>query len=457
MSASTSALLAPAATPLEAAIGAALDELRTFRIRLWAPVLLGLIMMFDSWDSIAIAYVMPSVVKDWGIGPATVGSLISAGYFGQFIGAVALGAAAERLGRMPVFLCAVLVMGVLAAAGALSPSYQILMGVRFVQGIAIGGALPVAITYINELAPTKTRGRYFALFQFLCMSGYACCSVSSTFIIPHFGWRWLLGLGAAPLVFLPLVAATLPESPRWLARAGRRDAANGALNRLGGQSVSPEEAPLSPVAAVDTSPVPLTTIFRGQYVRRTAVIIVLWFLNAFANFGLVTWAPSIFVTVYKLPIALSLKLAAAPTVLFLVVTPIVAMLLDKVGRRPLAMLSAAAAALSLITLACLTTAPVSVMVTLVIIGQLATSAAALILWPYTAENYPTLVRAVAVGICSSTARAASMLTPLFVGVILAGGGSIRLVFGVFGGFAVLSLILWTKATRETARVSLDSL
>lgn len=458
MSGAATAAPGPAATPLEAATGAVLDDLNTFRFQLWAPVLLGVIMMFDSWDSIAIAYVMPSLREEWGLNPAAVGSLISAGYFGQFIGAIALGAVAEKFGRMPVFVAAVVVMGLLALVAAFAPNYQLLMGVRFIQGIAIGGALPVSITYINELAPTKTRGRYFALFQFLCMSGYAVCSLSSTVIIPSLGWRWLFGIGVVPLILLPLVLATLPESPRWLARAGRFDLANKALNKLGGQSVPAEVAAMPAVAAPPEPRVPLTTVFKPPYTRRTGVIIALWFLTAFTNFGLVTWAPSIFVSVFKLPLELSLKLAAAPTVLFLLITPVIAMLLDRVGRRPLAMICMTVCAISLLTLAALNTSlPMGLMITMVIFGQLASSGGALILWPFSAENYPTLVRAVALGIASSTARAASMLTPLFVGVILASGGSIRLVFGVFGLCAVIALVLWFKGTRETARVSLDSI
>ena len=79
------------------------------------------------------------------------------------------------------------------------------------------------------------------------------------------------------------------------------------------------------------------------------------------------------------------------------------------------------------------------------------------MWPYTAESYPTHVRAVALGMCSSTARATSMLTPLFVGVILNSGGSISLVFGVFSLFALAAMLLWTTGTKETARVRLETL
>src|SRR3569833_2374004 len=87
-------------TRLEAAVGAVLDSLRTPVVQFWAPILLGLIMLFDSWDSIAIAYVMPTLSGEWHLTPVQTGFLISAGYFGQFIGAIALGAVAERRGRM---------------------------------------------------------------------------------------------------------------------------------------------------------------------------------------------------------------------------------------------------------------------------------------------------------------------------------------------------------------------
>jgi putative MFS transporter len=81
----------------------------------------------------------------------------------------------------------------------------------------------------------------------------------------------------------------------------------------------------------------------------------------------------------------------------------------------------------------------------------------LIAWPYTAESYPTRIRAVGLGVASATARGASMLTPLLVGGILSQSGSVRLVFGVLGACALTAFVLWLTATRETARMSLDSL
>jgi putative MFS transporter len=443
---------------MEAEIGESLDRLTAFRARIWAPVLLGLIMMFDSWDSIAIAYVMPSLSKEWGLGPAVIGSLISSGYIGQFIGAIALGALAERAGRMPVFAGAVTVMGALALGCAFCPDYRLLFAIRFVQGLAIGGALPVSITYINELAPTATRGRYFATFQWLCMSGYAAASISSTVIIPELGWRWLFGFGAIPLIFLPLVLVTLPESPRWLARRGQAEAANRALRKLGG-SVVPTEVPVEAgLVAAETPPsVRLTALFSPVYRSRTIVILLLWFLTSFATFGLTTWIPSIYVTVFHIPVADALKYAAMPATLFLVATIGIAALVDSVGRRPFAIFGTAVAAIALAILTFYHPPQRWLLVTLIVTGQLCISMSSLIVWPYTAENYPTNIRAVALGVCSSLARAASMLTPLFVGVILNIGAPIGVVFAVFSVFALAAMILWWTATTETARVRLETL
>jgi putative MFS transporter len=443
---------------IEAAIGESLDRLSTFRARIWAPVLLGLIMMFDSWDSIAIAYVMPSLSKEWGLGPAAIGSLISSGYVGQFIGAIILGALAERLGRMPVFTGAVIVMGALALGCAFCPDYRLMFAIRFVQGLAIGGALPVSITYVNELAPTEKRGRYFATFQWLCMSGYAAASISSTVIIPQLGWRWLFGFGGIPLIILPLVLITLPESPRWLARRGRAEAARRALMKLGGSMVSARFPVEGDMRGADRSPpVRLAVLFSPAYRARTIVILLLWFLTSFATFGLTTWIPSIYVTVFHIPVADALKYAAMPATLFLVATIGIAALVDTVGRRPFAILGTAVATIALAILTFYHPPERWLLVTLVVTGQLCISMSSLIVWPYTAENYPTNIRAVALGVCSSLARAASMLTPLFVGVILNIGAPISVVFAVFAVFALAAMILWWTATTETARIRLETL
>ena len=447
------------ASRVEAAVGTVLDGLDSFKARYWAPVLLGLIMLFDSWDSIAIAYTLPSMSAEWRLSPVIMGLLISAGYCGQFVGAILFGAMAERRGRMPTFLLAMTLMCVLALATAFTPNAGMLLALRLAEGLMIGGALPISVTYINELAPTLTRGRYFALFQWLCMAGYAASSVASTYVIPHWGWRWLFGLGALPIVLLPLAAMTLPESPRWLARKGRLEDANRALARLGGEPARPSEALAAPAPAAQLAAKPpgFDTLFNTTFRTRTIVVALLWFLNAFANFGLTTWVPSIYVTVFHMPVASALRYAAAASLGFLVITPIVGALMDRIGRRPPAILGNFLGAAAMLLLAVWRPSGEALLVTIVVIGQLGTSATALLLWPFTAETYPTNVRAVGVGFASSIARGASMLTPLVAGVILGTGAPIAIVFTTYGLCSLAVFLLWIFRTRETARLTLDSI
>ncbi len=291
------------------------------------------------------------------------------------------------------------------------------------------------------------------------MSGFAASSIASTFVIPHLGWRWLLGLGAFPIILLPLVWITLPESPRWLARTGRLARANKALAKLGGAGVNYAEPIVAAAAQTEqkASPKPTSlTLLSSPLRARTLTITLLWFLTMFANFGLTTWVPSIYVTVYHIPLAAALRYSAVTSISFLLMTPIIGVLMDKFGRRPLAGGGAALASLALIALAILRPTQAASLVPLVVVGHLAISICVVILWPFTAETYPTHARALAVGYGSSIGRCSSMLMPIFVGFVLNKGAPIAIVFAIFGLCSLGAFAVWSTRTVETAGRSLDT-
>ena len=158
-----------------------------------APWLLGVLMLFDSWDSVVIAYTLPVLLGQWGLSALQAGWLASAGYAGQFLGAIIFGSLAERHGRLPVLKALVLVMCLLALACALAANYEQLITLRALQGLAIGGALPVAICYINEVRADGDPRALFGTFQFLMTSGFGLAALSGVWLIPAFGWRIMFG------------------------------------------------------------------------------------------------------------------------------------------------------------------------------------------------------------------------------------------------------------------------
>ncbi|MEJ0022925.1 MAG: MFS transporter [Alphaproteobacteria bacterium] len=199
------------------------------------------------------------------------------GFAGQLIGAIGFGPLAERFGRIRVFSAAVVIMSILSLACAAVDNEQHFLWLRFAQGIGFGGAAPVCASYINELAPTKTRGRYFSIFQFLMVSGFSLCAVASAIVIPTLGWRWMFIIAAFPVIFVPFILATLPESPRWLARLGRVEATNKALKKLG---AAPLDGSFDGAVQEEEPRIPVSALFSREARWLTIFTCALWFFTS---------------------------------------------------------------------------------------------------------------------------------------------------------------------------------
>jgi putative MFS transporter len=438
---------------LQGAVGERIDGLTNWQARYWAPLIIGLVMFGDSWDSIVVAYVMPALRQEWPIDAIKAGALITAAYVGQLLGAITLGPLAEKVGRMPIFYASILFMSVLSVACAFAPNVDVFMALRFVEGIGIGGAMPVAVSYINELAPTKTRGRYFSLFQFVMVSGMPCAAIASSYIVPNFGWHAMFLLGGLPALLVPVVMLTLPESPRWLAKRGRFEDMNKALARLGGPPID-NAASFAEEAA--PARIPLAALFAPKYFKLTVMLGALWFLNAFVGFGFANWAPTLYVDLFGVPLKDALQYIAIASFLYIWVPLIFAAVIDKIGRRGPAIAIGVLAVAAIVGLIFVDHANVLMVAILFSTGWVAAASVSVLAWPYTAESYPTEIRATGVGFVSALARGSSMLTPIVVGAILV-TKSAPLLFGLFACCSSSVLLIWIFGAKETARRSLEEI
>ncbi len=86
-------------------------------------------MLFDSWDSVVLAYILPVIRAEWALEPLKASWLPFCGFGGQFVGAIVFGSLAERYGRLPIIKLLVLVMSVLAIACAFAASYEPAAGI----------------------------------------------------------------------------------------------------------------------------------------------------------------------------------------------------------------------------------------------------------------------------------------------------------------------------------------
>src|SRR5579863_3365216 len=184
---------------------------------------------FDAFDSVTIGYVLPPLIDFWHLSPQQIGPLIGVGFAGQLVGAIGFGWIAERWGRRNSMLVTLLIFTLGALACAFATSYQTLFSLRFIQGIGLGGEVPLMAAYVNEFAKAKGRGRFSLNIQVLFSIGLPSVALVGSYVVPRWGWQWMFIIGAVPaLLALPL-RLLIPESPRWLASQKRFAEADRAL------------------------------------------------------------------------------------------------------------------------------------------------------------------------------------------------------------------------------------
>ena len=143
---------------------------------------------------------MPVLAREWNLTPGQIGAILSAGYLGQFFGALFFGWLAERIGRLNVLLITVVVFTSMDLACLFAWDATSMMAFRFVQGIGTGGEVPVASAYMNEFVSAKRRGRFFLLYEVLFLFGLLSAGLIGYFLVPIYGWQAMFVVGLAPAI-----------------------------------------------------------------------------------------------------------------------------------------------------------------------------------------------------------------------------------------------------------------
>jgi putative MFS transporter len=415
-------------------------------------LVVGVATFFDAFNALAIAYVLPVIAPLWHIHATDIGVLISTGYVGQLLGALFFGWIAERFGRKPAILWSVLTLAVMSFACAAAWSYTSLVVFRIIQGFGLGGEVPVAIAYISELSKAKGRGRFVLLYELIFPIGLLAAALLGLWVVPHLGWRWMFVIGGVPAV-LAFFMTGIPESPRWLAARGRYAEAEAALSyieeaaeRSSGKPLPPPE----PTVVLAEKKASLSDLFGPGYLRRTLVIWFCWFSAYLVTYGLTVWMPSLYKLVFHLPLQTALFYALIPNVLGIFTGLLCASVIDFTGRRPWFAGSLALCAVALLVLWAIgPTTPLR----LLLLGGLAylcSGQLSLGLYLYTPELYPTRARAIAVGTATAWLRLASIIGPIFVGVMV-GRGGLGVVFlgmGIVVGLCAIVLAVFGVETKR---------
>ncbi|MEV8568709.1 MFS transporter [Streptomyces sp. NPDC051322] len=447
---------------VRAAVAARFERLPLCRWHVTVRLIVGAVTFFEAFDQLLIAYALPDLRHEWHLTTSASTLLLTVGSVGMLVGALLSGRLADRIGRVKVIALCVALSSLANLVLAVTSSPDSFMAVRFVQGLAIGGEVPVAATFIAEITRSHQRGRFVLLYELVFPAGLTVGALVAAWVVPLLGWRWMYVIAAVPGVLCVLVQRAVPESPRWLAEHGRTEEAarvmseiEAAVERVTGKPLPPVPAAL----AADPGPLPGTApgqatsglrgLFSGRYRRRTLVVGALWFTGYFVNYGITSWLPTIYRNRYDLSLSDALLYSTVTSCAGLIGCLAVALTVDRAGRRRVITLSLAGSAVMLLVLACLGAhTPVQVLVW--------TSLAAVFLFGsniclylYTPELFPTRMRALGSSVGGALNRLGVILGPIVVGMVYA-GGRVSPVFVVLGAVAVVGAVVAAIGADETA-------
>ncbi|MEI7297634.1 MFS transporter [Paraburkholderia tropica] len=459
---------------VEAGVSARLDRLpptRYFR-GLVARIAIG--GWFEFYEMFMAAYISLGLIHS-GLYRATTSSMFDVNGFasflgsffaGMFVGTVALGGFTDRLGRRAVFTAAMLVYSVATLAAAFQTSPVAMDAWRFVAGIGIGVQLITVDTYISELTPNHTRGRYSAFSILVILTSVPTVAVLSYLLVPYTalgleGWRWVMIIGAGGAVLIWFVRRGLPESPRWLESQGRFAEARAIVDDIeqhvvaetGQRLAAPVPVPDRPRDGINDAPASWRDMWRGRYLPRTIMLSCFNFFQTFGVYGFGAWVPVLLFTkgitlthslLYTMVIAFTTPLGAIGAMLFAervqrkwqlvgcAIVVAVAGVLFGMAREPLPILLCGAA----VTIA-----------NNWLIG---------IFHTYQAELYPTRFRARAVGFVFSWIRLSSIFVGFWVAALLKHSG-VPAVFVLISSAMLVIVVMVGALGPRTNGVRLEEL
>jgi putative MFS transporter len=252
--------------------------------------------MLDFFDFFLIGFVLAFVVKEWHLTYGQSGAILLASGVSAPFGSLLYGWMADKIGRRPALITAVLNVSLATGAMALTPEggWIYLVVCRFFVGFAVTGLYSVDITLMQEFSPAHKRGWFTGLTTTMLPAGSLLAGLLGAFAAPYIGWRGMVAVGLLPAFLCLYIRAFVPESPHWLLRRGRVEEARQAL--AWALQMDPAQITLPAVAP----PVERTRWLDTFKYPRSIIAGCLTGLTQTGGVGLALWQVSLFVMVLNI-------------------------------------------------------------------------------------------------------------------------------------------------------------
>lgn len=406
-------MTAPAATR------GALSPGRAAFTRRWTPRLVAFGEFIDGYDLLVMGAALLFLKPAFHLTAGQTGWLGAISFIGAAVGLVVFGDLSDRFGRKIIFMVNLAFFVIASVVSAFVANVPELMAARFVIGVAVGMDIPTSHSFLAEISPGARRGRVAGSLPNVMWLVGAIVSVLLALVVrPLAGdatWRWLFGLAAIPALAILIARQFLPESPRWLRAHGQHDKARQVFRALGIPEPEPAAEPARRYRDL---------LDKGTGIRLLAVT-GFFALQSFGG-AVTTISGPLVLSSTGLGTSFSLYFSLAGFIGGLIAVLAGALVIDRVSRRKMGGWSCLAVFLAGIGMAVSGKQPAVLLVCYVAFSMLTWFGPGVLAWVWSAEMFPTRVRALGEGIAQSVTRLAIALNV----------GLVPTLLGLFGTRAI---------------------
>ncbi len=417
-------------------------------------------LMFG-FDVAIISGAVPFIQPYFGWNELELGWGVSSLLVGAIIGAFGSGVFSDMFGRKKVLIVVALFFAASCTFTALATSSVMFISARLFGGLAVGAASVLSPMYVAEVAPPKNRGMLVSAYQLAIVLGILC-SYTINYGLHNIdnNWRWMFATGIVPSVLFFVGLFFIPESPRWLYKAGRTKESQDVLTRIGGESLAKAEIlEIAESLKVNSETVSSSDLFKPS-VRKVLIIgFILAVLVQISGINtVIDYAPKILLAA-GVEINNALLQTSLVGLINFIFTFVAIMFIDKAGRRSLYLIGSMGMVVTLLMLAVSFYLKMEGIFTLICILMFIAFFASCIgpvFWTLVSEIFPNRIRGKALAFASFTQWVFNFLVVLLFPHFLASiGGAKTFLF-----LAVMSLLQWLftyKYVPETKGKSLEEI
>ena len=435
------------------------------------------------YDSAVINGAVSAVSQTFNADAASLGFAVASALLGAAAGALVAGRIADNVGRLVVMRIAAVLFLLSAIGSGFANSLSLLVVFRIVGGLGVGMASVIAPAYIAEIAPARIRGRLASLQQLAIVTGIFI-SLLVDFVFAEmaggsneplwFGWaawRWMFLAMAAPAVIYFAMSLTIPESPRFLLSKNRVTAATGILTKLLGESnIELKITRIQETMKRDKKP-----SWRDLQGRSGNIAGIVWIglaLSVFQQFvgiNVIFYYSNVLWEAVGFNESSAFVITVIGAVINIVTTLIAIATIDRFGRKPLLVIGSIGMTATLGTMAFVfgtaqivdgypvlkgSQGPIALVAANLFVVAFGMSWGPVV-WVLLGEMFPNRMRAAALSLAAGGQWVANwIITVTFPGLK---DLSLSVAYGMYAGFALLSLFFVLRFIQETKGKQLEDM